>query len=129
MGTANTTVLDGVGPSPSIVCSVLNCMAPGDAAIVLAASARLKAAILSPSALVMVARFSLSAEACLAIIFLSSSGTSTSKILIAVTLRPQFSACFWMMASISSPIFLPFGQKIVKRHPADNVPQGGLRVL
>ena len=46
--------------------------------LVLAASARLKAAILSPSALVIVALFSLSAEACLDIILFKSSGTSTS---------------------------------------------------
>ena len=57
-GTASTTVFDAFGPSPSMVWSVRSCMAPGLSPIVRAA-ARLIAAALSPSALVIVALFAL----------------------------------------------------------------------
>ena len=57
------TVLDGLEPSPSIVCNVRSWSVMGLSDIIFAASARFVAASLSPSALVMVARFSRSAEA------------------------------------------------------------------
>jgi hypothetical protein len=63
MGTARTTVFDADGPRPSMVCKVRSCMAPGLTAMVAAAAARFSAARRSPSALVMVARFSRSAAA------------------------------------------------------------------
>ncbi len=59
IGTASTTVFDALGPRPSMVCSVRSCMAPGLPPMIVAAAARFSAASLSPSALVMVARFSL----------------------------------------------------------------------
>jgi len=63
MGTAMTTVFEADGPSPSMVCRVRNYMAPG-LTVMVAAAARLSAARRSPSALVIVARFSRSAAAC-----------------------------------------------------------------
>lgn len=61
--TAIPTVFDCDAPSPSSVCSVLSCLAPGLYALVVAACARLPAASGSPSALAKVARFSHSAKA------------------------------------------------------------------
>lgn len=53
------TVLEGLLARPSIVCNVLNSKAMGFSAISFAALARFSAARRSPSALVIVARFSL----------------------------------------------------------------------
>jgi len=89
MGSARTTVFDADGPSPSIVCNKRSCIAPGLAAIVAAASARAPAAKRSPSALMIVARFSRSDDAWRDIIFLSSSGTSMSSSLMPSTCRPH----------------------------------------
>lgn len=72
-GTAMTTVFDAEGPSPSMVCRVRSCITPGLVFMVAAAAARFSAAMRSPSALVMVARFSRSAAAWRYMIFLGSS--------------------------------------------------------
>jgi len=64
---------------------VRSCIAPGLLAIVIAAEARLSAASRSPSALVIVARFSRSAEAWRDIIRFRSSGMLMSRSRIAST--------------------------------------------
>ena len=57
------TVFEGLAPKPSMLCNVRNSRAIGLFSIVAAASAKLTAASRSPSALVIVALFSRSAEA------------------------------------------------------------------
>src|SRR3989338_4507796 len=101
---AKTTVLAGLAVVASIVCSVLREMAP-DEDMWSMAFLRFSDADNSPWLLMMVARLSLSASACLSIARFMSAGSSISWILIAVTSTPHSVVSLATSFLISSAIF------------------------
>ena len=129
IGTPITTVLEAVGPRPSIVCNVRSCIAPGLSAIVLAARARLTAASLSPSALVIVARFSRSADACARHHLLELLGHVDVLNPQAGDLQaPALGVLLDMLLDRLGDL-LPLGQELIQRQLADDVAERGLGIL
>lgn len=104
-GTAKTTVLLWSELMSLIELRVRKCRAPGLVASILAAAARFLLACNSPSALMIVARFSRSASACLAMVRTIDSGSSISLSSTVWTSMPQLVACSSTIPKISLAIF------------------------
>lgn len=105
IGTAKTMVLLASLEMSLMLLSVRRWRAPGDLASLVAASARFWLAMSSPSLLIIVALFSRSASACLAMVLTILSGSSISLSSTVWTSIPQSVACLSTIERILVAIF------------------------